>query len=564
MLKSLHISNYVLIDQLDIDFEGGFSVITGETGAGKSIILGALALVTGQRADTKSIKQDAEKCVIETVFNVKDYQLRAFFEANELDYNENNCVIRREITSGGKSRAFVNDTPVSLNVVRELTDNLIDIHSQHENLLLANDAYQRNVVDVVAQNSALLTAYVNDFAHWQQLTAALHKLTATAEKANADLDYLRFQWQQLADGGLKNGELETLEQELETLSHAEEIKTELAKIDRLTTDESSSLSLIKEINTSIAKIKRYLPEGENIHERLESIYIDLKDIASEIYLFGERMEFNPTRLEWVENRLNELYTLLKKHKVESITELIELRDVFEKRLLQIDSFDDEITELKKQIDTACLSMIISGKKLTVSRQKACLPIKQQLETLLAELGMPDICFEVTIRPLPAFEAHGNDEIQFLFSANKNRVPEPIAQIASGGEMSRLMLAIKSLIANKMKLPTVVFDEIDTGISGDIADRMGKIMDKMSTDMQVVSITHLPQIAARGKAHYRVFKTEINQRVLTKIVRLNHNERIKEIAQMLSGTQITEAATRNAVELLKENVEMKISVTKCEN
>ena len=549
MLKSLHISNYALIDRLDIDFEAGFSVITGETGAGKSIILGALALVTGQRADTKSIKQDADKCVIETVFSVKDYQLRAFFDANELDYDENNCVIRREITNAGKSRAFVNDTPVALNIVRELTNNLIDIHSQHENLLLANDDYQRNVVDVVAQNATLLVTYVNDYALWQRLTAELNKLTKMAEKANEDLDYIRFQRQQLEDCNLKNSELEDLEQELETLSHAEEIKMELEKIDRLTTSENASLSLIKEATSALSRIQRFISEGENLHERIESIYIDLKDIASEVHSFGERVNFDPARLEWVENRLTELYTLLKKHKVESVDELIELRDTFEKRLLQIDSFDDEIEKLKQQIDEAFQSVMISGEKLTASRQNARTPIKQKLEAILTELGMPNIQFEVVVRPLPAFEAHGNDEIQFLFSANKNRRPELISQIASGGEMSRLMLSIKSLIANKTKLPTVVFDEIDTGISGDTADRMGKIMDKMSADMQVISITHLPQIAARGKVHYRVFKTEINQQVQTKIVRLEHDERVKEIAQMLSGSQITEAATQNAIELL---------------
>ena len=549
MLKSLHISNYALIDQLDIDFEVGFSVITGETGAGKSIILGALALVTGQRADTKSIKQDAEKCVIEADFNIKDYQLQSFFEKNELDYDENNCVIRREITNGGKSRAFINDTPVGLNVVRELTNNLIDIHSQHENLLLANDSYQRNVVDIVAQNSKLLATYENDYIQWRNLTAALEKLIKTAEKSNADLDYIRFQWQQLVDIQLKDGELEELEQELETLSHAEEIKTELTKINHLATDENTSLSLIKEINTSFAKIKRYLPEGENLHERLESIYIDLKDIASEIYLFGERVEFNPTRLEWVDNRLGELYALLKKHKAESVGELIALRDLFEKQLLQIDSFDQEIEELKKQINAAYQSLVVSSGKLTESRQKACVPIKEKLENILAELGMPNIQFEVNICPSSTFELHGKDVIQFLFSANKNRKPELISQIASGGEMSRLMLSIKSLIANKTKLPTVIFDEIDMGISGDIADRMGKIMNKMSADMQVISITHLPQIAARGKAHYRVFKMEDNQHVQTKIVRLDYDERVKEIAQLLSGSQITEAATQNAIELL---------------
>ena len=549
MLKSLHISNYALIDQLDIDFEAGFSVITGETGAGKSIILGALALVTGQRADTKSIKQDTEKCVIEADFNIKDYQLQSFFEKNELDYDENNCVIRREITNGGKSRAFVNDTPVGLNIVRELTDNLIDIHSQHENLLLANDSYQRNVVDIVAQNSELLATCENDYIQWRNLTATLEKLIKTAEKSNADLDYIRFQWQQLADSQLKDGELEELEQELETLSHAEEIKTELTKINHLATDENTLLSLIKEINTSFAKIKRYLPEGENLHERLESIYIDLKDIASEIYLFGERVEFNPTRLEWVDNRLGELFALLKKHKAESVSELIALRDLFEKQLLQIDSFDQEIEELKKQIDSVYQLLLVSSGKLTESRQKACVPIKEKLENILAELGMPNIQFEVKVCPSSTFELHGKDEIQFLFSANKNRKPELISQIASGGEMSRLMLSIKSLIADKTKLPTVIFDEIDMGISGDIADRMGKIMNKMSADMQVVSITHLPQIAARGKAHYRVFKTENNQHVQTKIVRLNYDERVKEIAQLLSGSQITEAATQNAIELL---------------
>ena len=549
MLKSLHISNYALIDRLDIDFEQGFSVITGETGAGKSIILGALALVTGQRADTKSIKQDAEKCVIETVFNIKNYQLQSFFDENELDYDENNCVIRREITNVGKSRVFINDTPVNLNVVRELTNNLIDIHSQHENLLLANDSYQRNVVDVVAQNSNLLAAYEDDYIQWRNLTAALEKLIKTAEKSSADLDYIRFQWQQLIDNQLKDGELEELEQELETLSHAEEIKTELTKINHLTTDENTSLSLIKEINASFAKIKRYISEGENLHERLESIYIDLKDIASEIYLFGERVEFNPARLEWVENRLGELYTLLKKHKMESVAELIALRDLFEKQLLQIDSFDQEIEELKKQIDMVYQSLMVSSGKLTESRQKASVPIKEKLENILAELGMPNIQFDVNTSPSSTFELHGNDEIQFLFSANKNRKPELLSQIASGGEMSRLMLSIKSLIANKTKLPTVIFDEIDMGISGDIADRMGKIMNKMSADMQVISITHLPQIATRGKSHYRVFKTENSQHVQTKIVRLNYDERVKEIAQLLSGSQITEAATQNAIELL---------------
>ncbi len=551
MLKSLHISNYALIDRLDINFESGFSVITGETGAGKSIILGALSLVTGQRADSKSIKQGEEKCIVETVFDIKNYRLEEFFEENELDYDEDNCTIRRELTSSGKSRAFINDTPVSLGLLRQLSESLIDIHSQHENLLLGKDDYQRNVVDLLARNEDVLLAYKKDYSAWKKLSSELTKLIEIAEKSKADYDYIQFQYQQLSDMDLKEGEQEDLEQELETLTHAEEIKTELGRIHQLTNEENTALPLIKEVSLAVSKIKQYLPDGESIYERIQTIYIDLKDIADEAYSLGERVEFNPSRLEWIENRLNEVYGLFKKHKLSSVEELMTLRSTYAERLQQIDSFDEEIAALKKQLAKAYELLQASANKLSESRKKVCAPIKQQLEDLLSKLGMPNVQFETSVLPSTDFTSDGKDEIQFLFSANKNRKPEAISQIASGGEISRLMLSIKSLIAGKTKLPTIIFDEIDTGVSGDIADRMGKIMkDMASGGMQVISITHLPQIAAKGKRHYKVFKKESGDQVQTQIESIENDDRVREIAQMLSGSHITEAAIQNAVELLK--------------
>ena len=550
MLKSLHISNYALISELDIDFNSGFSVITGETGAGKSIILGALSLILGQRADAKSIKIDAEKCIIEADFDISAYRrLNKFFEQNDLDNEGKICIIRRELTNSGKSRAFINDTPVSLNLLRDLSNQLIDIHSQHENLLLSNASYQLDVVDTIAQNSAILSDYKQIFTQWHDLQSALKQLQKTAEKQASDVDYIQFQYQQLSDAKLVVNEQEELESEQETLSHSEEIKSELLKVSQLLTDENMSLQLLKESLAALSKIKQYIPDGEEWFKRMQSALIELKDISSEINSFEERVEFNPTRLEAVENRLSEIFTLQKKYKVLSVNELIELRDSFEKQLLKIDSFDEEISALKTKIDDAFNLLQIHAKQLTKSRLDTALPIEKYLIEQLTKLGMPNIQFQVAITSLTDFTENGIDEIQFLFSANKNRSLQPVAQIASGGEVSRLMLAIKSLVAHKADLPTIIFDEIDTGVSGEIAHRMGEIMKSMSADMQVITITHLPQIAAKGKQHYRVFKDESGLKTETHIQQLSNDQRLNELAQMLSGKNITEAAIKNAKELL---------------
>jgi len=553
MLKSLHISNYALISELFIDFESGFSVITGETGAGKSIILGALSLILGQRADSKSIKIDADKCIIEAEFDISGYtHLDDFFQQNDLDKDGNLCLIRRELTSAGKSRAFINDTPVGLNTIRDLSNQLIDIHSQHENLLLSNVGYQLDVVDTIAQNATVSTDYKQCYAQWRMLTAELKQLQKTAEKQASDVDYIQFQYQQLSDANLVENEQDELEMELETLSHSEEIKSELIKSSQLLADENMSLQLMKESLNSLSHVKNYIPDGENWYERMQSAFIELKDISAEISSFEERVEFNPERLAFVENRLNELFSLEKKYKVLTVPELISLRDHFKSQLEKIDSFDDEIQALKSKIEQELIKLQQLSKELTDSRKKACKPIETYLVEQLTKLGMPNIQFQVSVSDLTDFTESGKDEVQFLFSANKNRPVQPVTQIASGGEVSRLMLTIKSLVAHKADLPTIIFDEIDTGVSGEIAHRMGEIMQTMSAEMQVITITHLPQIAAKGKQHYRVFKDETGLQTQTHIERLNSDNRLTELAQMLSGKNITEAALRNAEEMLSSN------------
>ena len=550
MLKSLYISNYALISELNIDFKAGFSVITGETGAGKSIILGALSLILGQRADSKSIKIDADKCIIEAEFDISKYEhLDSFFSQNELDNEGDTCLIRRELTNSGKSRAFINDTPVSLNLIKDLSNRLIDIHSQHENLLLSNDAYQLEVVDTIAQNSKDMAQYRQSYSQWRNLQQELKQLQKTAEKQASDLDYIQFQFQQLSDANLMENEQSDLELEQDTLSHAEEIKSELTKANQLLEEEHMSLPLLKESISALNHIKSYIPSGNSWYERLQSAFIELKDISAEMSSFEERVEFNPTRLEWVENRLSELFTLQKKYKVLSVAELIELRNNFERQLQRIESFDEELEALKVKLDAALQQLNDDAKLLTDSRKKAIQPIESFLVDQLTKLGMPNIQFQVTVLPLTDFTENGKDEVQFLFSANKNRPVQPVTQIASGGEVSRLMLSIKSLVAHKADLPSIIFDEIDTGVSGEIAHRMGEIMQSMSTDMQVITITHLPQIAAKGAEHYRVYKDDSGISTQTHIQHLNSAERVNELAQMLSGKNITEAALRNAKELL---------------
>lgn len=551
MLKSLFIRNFVLIDSLDIKFNQGFSVITGETGAGKSIILGALSLVLGQRADGKSIKNGSEKCVIEAVFDVSKYKLEEFFMIKDLEYDAEVCILRRELYASGKSRAFINDSPVSLTILKELGARLIDIHSQHQNLLLGDIRFQLKVIDVMAENEILLILYRKEYNRYQFLKKELTELTEKARQTKQEEDYVRFQLEQLVEANLSIGEQEDLEQELETLSHAEEIKGSLYKVTQLLNgEEQGAVQLIKEALSTADNLERYYPKAKEISERLRSAYIDLNDLASEAELWKEDIEFNPERLDWVNERLNTLYTLEQKHRVSTIEELITLQNQYEEQLKEIDSFDEQIENLKEQVEISYQELLQQATVLSEQRKIASKAIASQLVEKIIPLGMPNTRFSIDFvsRSEPGID--GMDEIQFMFSANKSAELQPVAQTASGGEISRLMLCIKAMIAGFTALPTIIFDEVDTGVSGDIADKMGDIMQDLGTKMQVFTITHLPQIAAKGKEHYFVYKEDTDEQTTTHIKLLNKDERIKEIARMLSGSTLTEASIANAKDLLK--------------
>lgn len=550
MLKSLHISNYALINELSIDFNDGMTVLTGETGAGKSIIVGALSLVMGQRADGKIIKEGEQKAVVETSFDIKNYELQAFFEANELDYSDI-TFIRREVINNGKSRAFINDTPVQLNLLKELSSKLIDIHSQHENLLLATEDYQLRLVDTVAGNTADLTSYQYAYEAWNKAKVRLRELKKEAEKQSADLDYLQFQLNLLDEAKLVENEQAELEAELDTLSHAEEIKTELQLAEfKLEQDDNNILSALRESRNALRKITAFLPESEDWELRLDEALIELKDISDSISHAQQRIEFNPERLEFVDGRLSTLITLQRKFKVDTVEELIELREDFRKAVSRAENMDDELLEAEEEVLQSFGRLKQAAEKLTASRIKTAPYIEKQLIEKLLHLGMPNIRFNVSVAETEEFTQTGNNQITFLFSANKNRSVQPVAEIASGGEISRLMLAIKSMLVSKSNLPTIIFDEIDSGVSGDIAGRMGEIMKGMSADSQVMVITHLPQIAGKGSDHFKVYKDSSAAETQTFIRRLNGDERVMEIAQMLSGKQVTEAALMNARELMK--------------
>ena len=549
MLKTLHISNYALITTLTIDFEAGMSVLTGETGAGKSIIIGALSLIQGQRADTRMVKEGTEKSIVEAEFDVKNYSLKSFFENNDLDYNDA-CLIRREIATNGKSRAFINDTPVPLNLLRELSDKLLDIHSQHENLLLSTENYQLMVVDAVAQNINELTDFKQSFTEWNEAKSDLNKLRKEADRRNADLDYLRFQLNQLDEAKLTVGEQTDLEAELEMLSHVEEIKLALGQADHLLTNEDTNvLKSVKDITVALRRINNYLPESTNWTERLEAVLIELKDMAADISLAQNKLEFNPERLEMLDNRLNLIYSLQKKFRVDTIEKLIELRESFRNQLNRIENMEEELIEAQKRVQACFQVMKINAETLTETRRKAIPAIEKYLVEQLHLLGMPDVRFVVSIMPATEYTEKGNDVVEFQFSANKNRSVQPLSLIASGGEVSRLMLAIKSLLIRQSDLPTIIFDEIDTGVSGEISGRMGEIMRKMSQSTQLIVITHLPQIASKGHTHYSVYKDNTGTQTETHIRRLTPDQRIKELASLLSGKTITEAAMMNARELL---------------
>ena len=550
MLRSLYIQNYALIEKLDISFGAGFSVITGETGAGKSIILGAIGLLLGQRAEVKAIRQGASKCVIEARFDISAYGMEPFFEENELEYEEE-CILRREVYASGKSRAFINDTPASLVQMKELGEQLIDVHSQHQNLLLNKEGFQLNVLDILSHNDEQLSAYQSLYREWKQAQQALTDLIARAEQNKADEDYIRFQLEQLEEANLSVGEQEELEQETDTLSHAEEIKAGLFRVGQLlTSDEGSLLAGLKEsLNTMLGLQKVYSPATE-LAERLESTYIELKDVSQEVSSQEEDVEFNPERLEEVNDRLNLIYTLQQKHRVTTVEELLALTEEYAAKLAAITSYDERIGELTTLCDTLYNKVKKQASVLTKARTGAAREVEKQMASRLVPLGMPNVRFQVEMGMRKEPGVHGEDTVNFLFSANKNGALQSISSVASGGEIARVMLSIKAMIAGAVKLPTIVFDEIDTGVSGEIADRMADIMQEMGEqDRQVISITHLPQIAARGCAHYKVYKQDNETETNSHIRRLADEERVEEIAHMLSGATLTEAALNNAKALL---------------
>lgn len=553
MIQKLYIKNYALIDAMEINFQHGFSVITGETGAGKSILLGAISLLLGQRADGKAIRQGEQKCIIEACFSFSKESLENFFRQNDLDYDDQGtCIVRREVQSNGKSRAFVNDTPVSLTILKALSSQLIDIHSQHRNLFLADASFQLNVVDIIAAHSDLLARYGNEYTLYQNTNKELLRLKEAALKQDEEADYLTFQYNQLKEAGLYNKEQEDLEQEQASLSHAEEIKNILYKTDQIMVGENISvLSALNDALHLLSEISSYLPQGEEWYERLNSNLIDLKDLTDELSSQQERIEYNPQRLETVNERLDLIYSLQKKHRVNTVEELLEIEKRLEYQLQANDSLKEQIEETEQLLQAAYRQVEATGRQLSANRKKVIPRIEKQMIEMLKELGMPNIRFEIKITP-HAYDNTGGDSILFLFSANKNATLQPVSDIASGGEIARVMLTLKALIADAISLPTIIFDEIDTGVSGEIAGKMARIMQKMGRTMQVITITHLPQIASKGVVHYKVYKEDNANSTITHIRQLKPEERINELAGMLSNGVLSEAALNNARSLLKED------------
>jgi len=549
MLQSLAIQNYTLINQIEIDFKNGFSIITGETGSGKSILLGALGLVLGQRPDTNVLKNKERKCIIEASFNISKYHLQKFFADTEMEYEEE-TLLRREILPNGKTRGFVNDSPVSIKLLKELGLRLIDIHSQNQNLSLGDPEYQMGIVDTYAQHPELLNDYQLQFEAFQQIKKELKHQEDIAKKEKSDLDYYQFQLQQLVDANLVEGEQVEMEAELETLSHAEEIKSNLFKASALLSEgDVAIISLLKEARSAIGQVQKVFPSGDEFYERFESSCIELQDLASELDRSNESMEFDPSRIAFLNEKLDAIYSLQQKHRVDSIEELIQIREDINERVLKISNSDDLIEELKEQLQNQHIKLKEASDKLSISRKAVIPEIEKSLEFQLVQLGMPHakICFEQSIAE--EYQYLGRDFIRILFSANKNGQLEEISKVASGGEMSRLMLSIKSLISASTALPSIVFDEIDTGVSGEIADKMGVVMRDMAENIQVISITHLPQIASKGNYHYKVYKADDEQETYSNIVLLDKESRIEELAKMLSGADMTQAAMENAKVLL---------------
>ena len=551
MLKHLYIKNFTLIDELDIELHQGFSVITGETGAGKSIILGAIGLLLGQRADSKAIKNGADKCVIEAHFDLSNYAMEAFFDENEIEFDAADTIIRRELTAAGKSRSFINDTPVSLSMLKEFGEQLVDVHSQHQNLLLQKQDFQLNVVDIIAQDAQQLDAYQQTYSQLQTAKSQLQELKDNIERNRQNLDFLQFQYEELENAKLAVDEQEELEQQSETMEHAEDIKTALYEADNaLAADETGAVTLVRSAFHSLKGISQVMPNSAELSERLDSCYIELKDIADEVNSMLETTDFDPAELDRINARLDRIYELEKKYHVDTVDELISRRDELKQQLEGIENSDEALAELETKCQQLTDKSRQQANELTKLRQQAAAQIEDQLRQRLVPLGMPNVRFEVNVHQ-GELNKNGQDSVSFLFSANTSTPLQPVAQVASGGEIARVMLSLKAMISGAVKLPTIIFDEIDTGVSGKMAEKMAEMMQEMGRmERQVISITHLPQIAALGSHHYRVSKEETPQGTISRMEELTEQQRIGEIAQMLSGSDVSDAAIQNAKELLR--------------
>ena len=558
MLKHLTINNYVLIEKLDIDLQPGFSVMTGETGAGKSIILGALGLLMGQRADSGSIMPGAAKCTVEGIFDIEGYAMQDIFEENELDYESTECILRREVAANGKSRAFVNDSPVNVSVLRQIALRLLDIHSQHSNLLLENPAFQLGIVDTVADHSDLLGKYCEVYARITEARRQLREAEENLAKRQSDEDYLRYQLDQLDEFKPQPGEDEELRQLQSALSHAEDIKIALSGIDALLNGSdgeggAGAIEVLRRSGQTMQQIARVYPAIEDYMNRLESVVIEVRDIAGDLSSLAEDVEYNPARLQQVTERLDNLFSLEQKHHVSSSEELIALAENIRSQLASLADSEDNIQVLRQQIAIETEQASKLAEKLSVNRTKAAKQVEKLVKEALVAMDMPAVLFNAEVSKADKLLPSGQDLVTFLFSANKSMAPRPLADVASGGEMSRVMLALKALTSKQTHLPTIIFDEIDTGVSGKVASSMAQIMAQMSSgaSQQVLAITHLPQIAAKGNVHYFVYKEDEGGRTLTRIRQLDPEQRITELAHMLSGSTVTEAAMENARQLLSE-------------
>ena len=550
MLKHLYIKNFTLIDELDISLYEGFSVITGETGAGKSIILGAIALLLGQRADSKNIKQGADKCVIEAHFDLSRYDMKPFFDENDIEFDAEDCIIRRELTAAGKSRAFINDTPVALSMLKELGDQLMDVHSQHQNLLLNKQDFQLEVVDIIANDAKQLAQYQRTYAEYQSAEKELAEMMFAIERNRENCDFLKFQYEELDNAKLQEGEQEELEQRSETMEHSEDIKSALYTTDNaLSAEQVGVIESLRSSLSALRGIENVYPEVSELIERIDSSYIDLKDVSQEISSLLDSVDFDPSELDQVNSRLDRIYELEKKYHVDTVEELIAKRDELHVQLEAIENGDESLDELKARRHKLEAQARNEAEVLTKLRTKAAKTIEAEMQKRLVPLGMPHVRFSISLTPTE-LAANGADKVSFLFSANTSTPLQPVSQVASGGEIARVMLSLKAMISGAVKLPTIVFDEIDTGVSGKTAEMMAQIMKEMGGNgRQVISITHLPQIAALGSVHYKVEKNETANGTTSRMRQLNADERVKEIAQMLSGSDITEAAIQNAKALL---------------